>query len=156
MLGYWVSQELQNAGVAVPIAVLITQVVVGSADVSRTQVSARVGPGYTKLQIEEWAGELGYQFQEAVTVTSWCRVVPQVSPKRVVELSAIDALLRTGHHVVCAGSGGIPVVLGADGRLPGIDAVIAPNETARLLASELHADRVFTLTDEHELADLPD
>jgi hypothetical protein len=49
--------------------------------------------------------------------------------------------------VICVGGGGIPVVVGPDGGLRGVEAVIDKDLAAAVLAEELHADLLLLLTD---------
>jgi carbamate kinase len=74
-------------------------------------------------------------------------VVPSPGPQEIVEIGTIEVLLDGGVLVVCAGGGGIPVVLGDDGALCGVEAVVDKDATAALLAIELAADHLMLLTD---------
>jgi carbamate kinase len=49
--------------------------------------------------------------------------------------------------VVCAGGGGIPVVVDREGRLRGVEAVVDKDRAAALLACGLGADALLLLTD---------
>jgi carbamate kinase len=49
--------------------------------------------------------------------------------------------------VVCAGGGGIPIVLADGGTLTGVEAVIDKDWTSALLARELQADVLLSRTD---------
>jgi carbamate kinase len=73
-------------------------------------------------------------------------VVPSPEPAGLPDLPAIRTLLGTGAIVVCAGGGGVPVVV-RDGRACGVEAVVDKDLTASLLARELDADALLLLTD---------
>jgi carbamate kinase len=60
---------------------------------------------------------------------------------------AIRLLSERGVTVICAGGGGVPVVVDADGACFGVEAVVDKDLTAALLARELDADRLLLLTD---------
>ncbi|MBL1172929.1 MAG: carbamate kinase, partial [Chloroflexi bacterium] len=70
----------------------------------------------------------------------WRRVVASPLPKEVVELEAVEALLKAGTVVVTVGGGGIPVVRDADGDLKGVAAVIDKDFASSLLAQLIKAD----------------
>ena len=59
----------------------------------------------------------------------------------------IRMLVEAGAIVVCAGGGGIPVVMGDAGALHGVEAVIDKDLAAELLARSLRADVLLMLTD---------
>ncbi|WP_028927659.1 carbamate kinase [Pseudonocardia acaciae] len=77
----------------------------------------------------------------------WRRVVASPRPREFLELAAARALLASGHVVVCAGGGGVPVVRGADGEFHGADAVVDKDLTAAMLAAELDVDVLVIATD---------
>jgi Amino acid kinase family len=76
----------------------------------------------------------------------WRRVAPSPEPVGLPDLPAIRTLLGTGAIVVCAGGGGVAVVV-RDGRACGMEAVVDKDLTASLLARELDADTLLLLTD---------
>jgi carbamate kinase len=68
----------------------------------------------------------------------------------LVERNTIELLVDAGVVVVCAGGGGIPVILeGGDGgpTLRGVEAVVDKDWSAALLAHDVHADALLLLTD---------
>lgn len=65
----------------------------------------------------------------------------------ILELPTIRLLVDAGVLVVCAGGGGIPVKIDADGAISGVEAVTDKDLAAALLAIELAADRLLLLTD---------
>jgi len=68
-------------------------------------------------------------------------------PRAVAELGVIRLLLDHGVVVVCAGGGGIPVVVDVHGARHGVEAVIDKDRSAALLARQLDADMLLLLTD---------
>jgi carbamate kinase len=75
------------------------------------------------------------------------RVVASPAPRRIRELDAVRLLLKGGVLVICAGGGGIPVTVTAEGGVRGVEAVIDKDLTAALLAEQLGADILLLLTD---------
>lgn len=146
MIGYWLVQELHNAGVAKPVVAVVTQAVVRSADPAFAAPSKFIGRGYGRRRAKALAEERGWRI--APDGRAWRRVVPSPEPVRLVELPVIRMLVDQGVIVVCAGGGGVPVVEDADhARLTGTAAVVDKDLTAALLASRIGADRFLVLTD---------
>lgn len=143
MIGYVLAQELANASGRTP-ATLLTQVVVDAADPAFDTPSKPIGPAYDERTAATLATARGWSV--ARDGAAFRRIVASPEPLEIVELPAIELLLRSGAIVICAGGGGIPVVRD-DGRLHGIEAVIDKDLTAALLAESLGADRLVILTD---------
>jgi len=84
----------------------------------------------------------------------WRRVVASPKPLEVLDVATMLALVSSGHVVIAAGGGGIPVVRASDGTLRGVEAVIDKDLTAALLARSLAADVLLIATDvEHVMVD---
>jgi carbamate kinase len=143
MIGYLVLQALR-AETHTDAVALLTEVVVDAADSAFARPTKPIGPVYTAAEARRLAAEHGWTV--APDGDSYRRVVPSPQPQEIVELDAIEGLLREGSIVVCAGGGGIPVVREGD-RLRGVEAVIDKDLTAALLAELLDADRLLILTD---------
>jgi len=77
----------------------------------------------------------------------WRRVVASPIPRSVVELSTVKLLLEHGVIVVCAGGGGVPIVIDNDGARHGVEAVVDKDATTAMLARDLGADLLLLLTD---------
>jgi carbamate kinase len=146
MIGYWLAQELANAGVTAPVAVVRTQTLVDPADPAFAAPTKFIGPSYPRSVAEQLAVQR--RWTVAADTAGWRRVVASPEPRRLLELSTIAALAAAGTVVVCAGGGGVPVVSDAGG-LRGVDAVVDKDLTAALLAVAVHADRLVLLTDVH-------
>jgi carbamate kinase len=73
--------------------------------------------------------------------------VASPTPRSIVELAAVQLLMQHGVLVVCAGGGGIPVVVDVHGARHGVEAVIDKDLAAALLARQLGADVLLLLTD---------
>jgi carbamate kinase len=145
MIGYLLEQELANHLAGRPIATLLTQVVVDAEDDAFGNPSKPIGPVYDRDVAERLAGERGWSI--APDGERYRRVVPSPEPRAIVELGALRLLVEAGVLVVCVGGGGIPVVIDAQARLHGVEAVIDKDLTAALLATELDAQALLMLTD---------
>jgi carbamate kinase len=145
MIGYWLAQELGNAGVAAPAVAIVTQTVVDREDPAFDAPTKFVGAGYPEQEARRLATEHGWTV--ARDTAGWRRVVASPQPRLVVELPTIRRLVESGTTVICGGGGGVPVVAGEHGWIDGAQAVIDKDLTAALLAIELGADRLMVLTD---------
>ncbi|MCO6007724.1 carbamate kinase [Actinoallomurus purpureus] len=145
MIGYWLVQELQNAGMRRPTVALVTQTVVDAADPAFAQPTKFIGPVYDHRRARALADRHGVTIAE--DGPGWRRVVPSPEPISLVEGDTIEALLEHGHVVVCGGGGGVPVVDTGTGELRGVDGVVDNDLTAALLALRLGAERLLVLTD---------
>jgi carbamate kinase len=144
MIGYWLAQELYNAGVRVPIAVVVTRTVVDAADPAFAVPTKFIGRTYSRELAERLARERGWSV--AADGALWRRVVASPEPRGVIELPTINQLLDLGVLVICGGGGGAPVV--RDGtNLRGVEAVVDKDLTAALIGVDAHADVLVMLTD---------
>jgi len=145
MIGYVLEQELYNSLPGRNVATLLTLVMVDPEDDAMENPSKPVGPWYEPSDWHPlaeangwWAIEEGGRYR---------RVVPSPEPLDIIELPAIEALLRAGIIPICAGGGGIAVSRTADGALAGIEGVIDKDLTSALLATQLGASCLLLLTD---------
>jgi carbamate kinase len=145
MIGYWLAQELRNAGVSQPVVAVVTQTVVDAADPAFAAPTKFVGAVYSREEAERLAADRGWQV--AADGTGWRRVVASPEPQRVLEEGAIRLLLDAGALVVCGGGGGVPVVQDGSGRFTGVEAVVDKDLTAARIAVAMGADRLLLLTD---------
>ncbi len=144
MVGYLIEQELGRHLGADQLATLLTQVVVNIDDPAFQRPTKPIGPSYERDDASRLKQEKGWRFVEGAG--GWRRVVPSPEPLAIVELQTIRILLDHNVTVVCAGGGGIPVVLD-EGGLRGVEAVIDKDLVSSLLATELSADALLLLTD---------
>jgi len=146
MIGYLLEQELGNLlPPGRPMATLLTRIEVDPADPAFQRPSKPIGPVYDREEAERHAVEKSWTI--APDGNKWRRVVPSPQPKRILEIGVIDLLVREKVIVVCAGGGGIPVLVSADGGFEGVEAVIDKDFAGALLATALHADAFLMLTD---------
>jgi carbamate kinase len=145
LIGYLLVEQLSRHLGAERVAVLLTRVVVDAGDPGFARPTKPIGSMLSEPDARRFERERGWA--TARDGDGWRRVVASPHPVRVVELPAIEALVAAGEVVVCAGGGGIPVTIGDDGHLVGVEAVIDKDLTSALLASELDATSLVVLTD---------
>lgn len=146
-IGYWIEQALgdffDERGYLKHIVALLTQVVVNKNDLAFKNPTKPIGPFYTKREAEALA-KTGHVFKED-SGRGYRRVVASPAPVDIIEISAIQDLVRSGKVVIAAGGGGIPVIRKGM-RCAGIDAVIDKDKTGAVLGSLLKADVFVILT----------
>jgi carbamate kinase len=145
MIGYLLERELGNVLGALPVATLITQTVVDALDPAFQRPSKPIGPVYDADRAQALARERGWTI--APDGKDWRRVVASPTPRSIVELPTIRLLLDNGVVVVCAGGGGVPVVVDSFGARHGVEAVVDKDLAGALLARQLSADLLLLLTD---------
>jgi carbamate kinase len=146
MVGYLIEQELRNRLPDREVVTLLTQVEVSPRDPAFARPSMLLGPACKQEQAERLAQQRGWKMV-AVSDHLWRRAVPAPEPLRIVELGAIRLLLEGDAVIVCAGGGGIPVVVTPTGQVRGVDAAVDKDYAAALLAREIGADALLLLTD---------
>jgi|AMFO01.1.fsa_nt_gi carbamate kinase len=148
-IGYMIQQTLENClregGLEIPVATVVTQVVVDAADPAFENPTKPIGPFYTRAEAERLEREKGWTMAED-SGRGWRRVVPSPRPLEIVELEFLRAAFGAGHLLVAVGGGGIPVVRRSDGSLQGVEAVVDKDRAATLLARSLGVDGIVTVT----------
>lgn len=149
-LGYMIQQtlgdELSKRGMKMPIATVVTQVLVDENDPAFKNPSKPIGPFYTKEQAENILRERRDLVIEQDSGRGYRRFVASPDPKSVLEEEAIQFLVDNGSVVIACGGGGIPVIRREEG-LRGVDAVIDKDLAAERLAASIHAENLIILTD---------
>jgi carbamate kinase len=145
MIGYWLVQELRNAGVAQPAVCVVSQTVVDPSDPAFGHPTKFIGASYDQGEAQELAERLGWTI--AADGPRWRRVVASPKPLGLVEIETVRSLADSGVLVVCGGGGGVPVTRSDAGELTGVEAVVDKDLTAAELAITLKADRLLVLTD---------
>ncbi|HKW25105.1 MAG TPA: carbamate kinase [Terriglobales bacterium] len=146
-IGYLLCQslhdELDAAGLQVPLVSLITQTVVSRDDPAMQHPTKPIGPFYSRADAEQRKQAFGWNIVEDAA-RGYRRVVPSPEPIDIVELEVIRDLVSDGVLVVAVGGGGIPVVR-RNGTLHGVEAVIDKDRASALLASRLGVD-IFSIS----------
>ena len=141
-IGYLLQQVLgdvlEERDIDIPVAAIITQVLVAPDDPAFKNPSKPVGPFYSEDEARRINEEFGWIMKEDAG-RGWRRVVSSPKPRRILELESIRTLVNAGQIVICAGGGGIPVV--REGyKVRGVPAVIDKDHVSALLATRLEAD----------------
>lgn len=150
-IGYMIEQQLRNVllkeKLERDILTLVTQVVVSKDDPAFQNPIKPVGPYYSKEEADKLKEENKWAFQEDAAGRGWRRVVPSPKPERINNTYSIEKMAREGSVVVTVGGGGIPAFYVEKNKLQGIDAVIDKDLASSKLATEIHAEEFYILTD---------
>jgi carbamate kinase len=142
-IGYALQQTLQNElnrrKIRKSVATVVTQVAVDANDKAFKEPSKPIGSFMEEAEAKRRETELGWSVREDAG-RGWRRVVASPIPQEVVELEAVQTLLKAGTVVITVGGGGIPVIREADGNLKGVAAVIDKDYASSLLARLIRAD----------------
>ncbi|MDD1711948.1 MAG: carbamate kinase [Methanoregulaceae archaeon] len=150
MIGYMFQQSMdavmKQSGIDIPVVTLVTQVIVDASDPAFSNPEKPVGPYYTAMEAAQLKASKGWQIVPE-SGRGYRRVVPSPEPIRIVEEDAIASLHESGAIVIACGGGGIPVILGENSTMQGVEAVIDKDHTSALLATAVRADLLLILTD---------
>jgi len=150
LIGYMIQQNLTNLFAAkgrpdIPVATIVTQVVVDKNDPAFANPTKPVGPFYKADEAKRLHDEKGYDVKEDAG-RGWRRVVASPDPVEIFEKTAIRQLVDARTIVIASGGGGIPVVR-ENGGLRGVDAVIDKDLAGERLAADVGASIFMILTD---------
>lgn len=150
-IGYLIEQQLRNVMLANDmdrdIITIITQVLVDKDDPAFQNPTKPVGPYYTLEESEQITAENGAKFAADARGRGYRKVVASPKPLVINNQKSIETLARAGQIVIAVGGGGIPAYYVEEKKLQGIDAVIDKDLASSLLAVQIHADKLFILTD---------
>ncbi len=143
---------LQARGEHRETAALVTRTVVDSEDPAFRRPTKPIGRYVSAARAQQLIDH--GQHWEDRGPRGWRRVVASPMPLEVLDVATMTSLVSSGHVVIAAGGGGIPVARDRDGTLRGVEAVIDKDLTAALLARSLDADVLLIATDvEHVMVD---
>jgi carbamate kinase len=123
---------------------VITHIVVDRDDPAFANPTKPIGPFFTEAEAEGFAETRGWTMVPDAG-RGFRRVVASPTPQATLEAEAIAALTASGHIVVAAGGGGIPVVE-ENGVLRGVDAVIDKDFAAERIATAARANALVMVT----------
>lgn len=140
-----IHEELFNRNIFdIPVATIITQVIVDKEDEAFSNPTKPIGSFYTEKEAEKLKKENGWSMIED-SGRGYRRVVPSPKPIDVVEKETVKVLVDKGHVVITVGGGGIPVVKEGN-KLIGVPAVIDKDFASAKIAEILDADYLIILT----------
>jgi carbamate kinase len=147
-LGYAIQQVFGNLcrarGLDVPVATVVTRVVVDPDDPAFRHPTKPIGPFYTAAKARELGKKKGWTLVQDAG-RGFRRVVPSPRPLRVLEAEMVRRLSVTGAVPIACGGGGVPVVETPAGYR-GVEAVVEKDLATETLATTLGADRLLILT----------
>lgn len=147
-LGYLLQRELDAAfasrHIELPVATIVTQVVVDAADPAFARPTKPIGPYLSRAE----AMELRRSGASVVELPggAWRRVVASPRPLAIVEERALRSMVDAGVVAIVAGGGGVPVVREGS-AYRGVEGVIDKDLAAGLVADLIGADALVILTD---------
>jgi carbamate kinase len=136
-------EELLDRGMRVPVASLITQVIVDEHDPAFKDPVKPIGSHFSKDQAEAMMRN-GYVMKEDAG-RGWRRVVASPKPLDVVEKETVRAMVQAGQLAIAVGGGGIPVYRQGN-HLKGASAVVDKDLASARLADLIDADVLIILT----------
>ncbi len=151
-IGYMIERMMRNVlnkhGIKKNVITMVTLVKVDKNDSAFQNPSKRIGKSYTKDQAEKLSAKKNWIFKPSSKIESgYRRVVPSPQPLEIINRETIQLLVQNGNIVIAAGGGGIPVYYDEDGNVRTLDAVIDKDMASSLLATNIHADEFYVLTD---------
>jgi carbamate kinase len=155
-MGFMLQNQLRNRlneeQLSKEVVTVLTEVEVARDDPAFESPSKPVGPYFTAYRANLLMQEQGWQMVEDAG-RGWRKVVPSPRPTRLLDVAAVERLVRGGAVVVAAGGGGIPVYQDVGGYYRGVEAVIDKDYTASLLAQDLDAQLFIILTQVPQVAE---
>lgn len=146
-----IREELHNREILdVPVATVVTQVIVDKDDQAFVNPTKPIGSFYTKEESDKLAADKGWSMVEDAG-RGYRRVVPSPKPVDVAEKETVKLLVENGHVVITVGGGGIPVVKEGN-QLVGVPAVIDKDFASSKIAEILDADYLIILTAVEQVA----
>lgn len=147
-IGFHLQNALQNEfiarGLDVPVATVVTQVMVDEKDPAFKDPTKPIGAFYIEEEAKAIEQETGVVMKEDAG-RGYRRVVASPKPLDIVEKDIILTLNDSGALVIAGGGGGIPVLREND-RYVGVDAVIDKDFSSAKLAELLDCDTLVILT----------
>ena len=136
-------EEILNRGMNIPVATVITQVIVDKNDPAFKNPTKPIGSYMSEKEAKELVhtGEAIVEYKDR----GFRVLVPSPKPVKIVESEVIKNLSVNNQLVIACGGGGIPVIEEGN-HLRGVSAVIDKDFTGSKLAELIHADYFVILT----------
>lgn len=145
-----IREELLSRKMSIPVATIITQVIVDENDPAFQKPTKPIGAFYTKEEAEHLIETKGFTMVEDAG-RGYRRVVASPRPVDVAEKETVKTLVDSGQVVITVGGGGIPVIAKGN-QLLGVPAVIDKDFASAKLAEILDADYLIILTAVEQVA----
>jgi len=123
---------------------VVTHIVVDRDDPAFAAPTKPIGPFFTEAEAAEFETSRGWTMVPDAG-RGFRRVVPSPTPQAILEANAVASLTQSGHIVVAAGGGGIPVIE-ENGAFRGVDAVIDKDFAAERIAAAANANALVMVT----------
>ena len=150
-IGYLLEQQLRNVlrnnDMDRDIISIITQVLVNKDDPAFENPTKPIGPYFTEEEAKKFMAEGESVFKADAAGRGWRKVVASPEPLVIFNMRSIEKIANDGHIVIAVGGGGVPCFYKKENTLQGIDAVIDKDLASALLATQIHASKLFILTD---------
>jgi carbamate kinase len=150
-IGYLLEQQLRNVlrnnDMERDIISIITQVLVNKDDTAFENPTKPVGPYFTEEEARKLMQESNSIFKPDAAGRGWRKVVASPEPLVIFNMRTIEKIANDGNIVIAVGGGGVPCYYKKENTLQGIDAVIDKDLASALLAQQIHASKLFILTD---------
>ncbi len=148
-IGFEIQQNLDNEmkkrGQQSRTVSLVTQVLVDKDDPGFKNPTKFIGGFYEESELPEIKKDHPDWILKADSNRGFRRVVASPVPRAIVELDAVESMIKAGFNVVTVGGGGIPVI-DSGGLLEGVPAVIDKDLATCLLAEKLKSDLLIIST----------
>jgi carbamate kinase len=131
-------------GLDVPVATVITRVVVDPDDPAFSRPTKPIGPYYTEARAKQLTRAKGWILVKEAR-RGFRRVVASPRPLGVLEVELVRRLSKAGAVAIACGGGGVPVVETPSGYR-GVEAVVEKDLATEALATALGAERLLILT----------
>ena len=149
MIGFWLQkallEELNHAEIQKNAVAIVTQIEISPNDEAFKNPTKPIGPFYSHGEASQIKAQKGYILKED-SGRGWRRVVPSPKPIKIIETKIVKQMIDLDNIVIAAGGGGVAIKHNKNGTYTGIDAVIDKDFAAGLLAKEIGADILLTLT----------
>jgi carbamate kinase len=145
MIAQTLTNELARRGRDHVVTTIVTTVLVDRDDPSFENPSKPIGRIMTQEDAEQHGRDEGWHIKE-VAPGKFRRVVPSPMPRHIMEIEHIRRAVDAGDLLIVCGGGGIPVVREPGTGFRGTAAVIDKDLASALLAVELRAQTLLTLT----------
>ena len=144
-------EELLERNMKIPVATVVTQVIVDKNDPAFQNPTKPVGAFYTKEEAEKLMVEKGFVMKEDAG-RGYRRVVASPKPVDIVQKKTIKTLIDNSQIVITVGGGGIPVKYVEGKGTLGEFAVIDKDFASAKLAELIDADYLIILTAVEKIA----